>query len=414
MTTQRIVGFDDPTFDSEKAFAEKIGTDVIENPYPKFAEMRAQAPVHAGDFRAMFGLPRDSTLADMPHWTVVAHREVMEVLGDQATYGNKIYERNLGKGFGRSITTMDPPEHPRYRKLFQKAFTPVAIANWGDTLVKPVIEGLVEGFVGEGKAELVRHFTTRFPFHFIYSQLDLPEEDRDTFHKLAVALTCIANYPKEGAEASRKLGDYMALLLRERRGGKGTDLITLVANAEIDGGRLPEEVMVGFFRQLMNAAADTTYRGSSNLLAGLLANPEQLEAVRQDRKLIPQVIEEGLRWETPVVSLQRCTTKAVTLGGVELPEGAALDVVIGSANRDERQFQDPERFDIQRKGQRQVAFGFGPHVCIGQHLARVEITVALNALLDKLPNLRLDPDKSVPVVRGLALRAADAIHVRWD
>ena len=112
----------------------------------------------------------------------------------------------------------------------------------------------------------------------------------------------------------------------------------------------------------------------------------------------------------PKFAEMRCQA---TLAGIELPEGAALDVIIGAANRDPAQFPDPDHFDIHRKGQRMLAFGFGPHVCIGQHLARLEITVALNALLDKLPNLRLDPDEPALVVRGLALRAADSINVIW-
>ncbi len=407
---RRIVGLDDPSFDPVRAFAEKNGSEVIENPYPQFAQMRHRAPVIGGDFRTPFGLPADPTLADMQHFTVLGYAEVQQVLGDQIRYGNSIYDRNLGVGFGRSITTMDPPEHPRFRRLFQKAFTPAALANWGENVVAPVVDDFLSNIEGRGHAELVGEFTSRYPFRFIYGQLALPPEHVDTFHKLTVALTC-TNYPKMAVEASRKLGEYFLLLLQERRDTPGDDLISTLATAEIDGERLPNEVIVSFLRQLMNAGGDTTYRGTSNTLAGLLGNAEQFAAVKQDRSLIPRAIEEGLRWEAPVVSLQRVANVDVELAGVRIPKGAALDVVIGAANRDESHYADPDVFDISRLRQRHTTFGFGPHICIGQHLARLEMTVALNALLDRLPSLRLDPDLPPPAVHGLALRAAAAIHV---
>ncbi len=190
--------------------------------------------------------------------------------------------------------------------------------------------------------------------------------------------------------------------------------MSLLAHAEVDGEYLPEEILVSFLRQLVNAGGDTTYRATSMLLTGLLTHPDQLEAVRKDRSLIPQAIEEALRWDGPVLIATRTPSLDAELCGVKLPAGACLSVASGSANRDPSRFENPDRFDIFRRKQRHFAFAFGPHVCIGQHLARVEMTRALNAILDHLPNLRLDPDMPPPRIQGTMMRVPRRIHVRFD
>jgi cytochrome P450 len=147
------------------------------------------------------------------------------------------------------------------------------------------------------------------------------------------------------------------------------------------------------------------------LLTGLLSNPQQLEAVRNNRGLVPQAIEEALRWDGPVLIQTRLTTRDVELGGVKIPAQAFIDVAAGAANRDPQRFPDPDRFDIFRKpAHRHFAFAFGPHVCIGQHLARVEMTRALNAILDRLPKVRLDPAKAAPEIKGIMMRAPKHIY----
>jgi cytochrome P450 len=138
-----------------------------------------------------------------------------------------------------------------------------------------------------------------------------------------------------------------------------------------------------------------------------------LEAIRNDRSLIAQAIEEALRWDGPVVAQSRMPVTDVSLGGVKIPAGSVLDVVAGSANRDERKFPDPDKFDIFRPRTRHFAFASGPHICIGQHLARVEMTRALNAVLDRLPNIRLDPDMPPPQIRGSMMRAPEHLYVRF-
>ena len=164
----------------------------------------------------------------------------------------------------------------------------------------------------------------------------------------------------------------------------------------------------------MNAAGDTTYRSTGSLLVGLLENPEQLAAVRADRRLIPQTIDEGLRWEAPLPTLLRQTLSDVVLDGVLIPAGSKVDVITGTANRDASRYAGPDRFDIFRSPVRHFAFAYGPHLCIGQHLVRIEMERAINTLLDCLPNLRLDAGKPPPRVVGLHARTAKHIHVLFD
>jgi cytochrome P450 len=248
----------------------------------------------------------------------------------------------------------------------------------------------------------------------VYGQLELPPEELQAFHRLAVGLMCITVDFPHAAEASQKMGNYFQLLLEERRTAPSEDLVGLLARAEIDGERIPDDVTVSFLRQLMNAAGDTTYRSTGSLLVGLLTHPEQLEAVRADRSLVPRAVEEALRWDGPLTSLTRLTTRDVVLDGIEVAAGTKVDVVAGSANRDPDRYERPDEFDIHRPPSRNMAFAFGPHVCLGQHLARLEMSRALNALLDRLPNLRLDPDFPVPTVTGLNSRAPRAVHVLFD
>jgi cytochrome P450 len=212
----------------------------------------------------------------------------------------------------------------------------------------------------------------------------------------------------------RKWGAYFARLLSERRGQSDTDFITMLANAEVRGEGLPAEIAIAFLRQLMNAAGDTTYRATGNLIVGLLTNPDQLRAVQADRSLVSQAVEEALRWEAPLQIQPRLTVADVEIANVIIPADHKVDLVMGSANRDPGRHRDPDQFNIFRAKSRHLAFGYGPHLCLGQHLARMEMELALNLLLDFLPNLRLDPQKISPKITGLNARAPDAIHVLFD
>ena len=408
----RIVDFDDkdfdPFFSEEAAFGDTV------DPYPRIEELMNESSVHPIAYRSIFTDTENVALRGIKQYTILGYDAVKEVLMTPEMYLNKAFKYTLGISFGKSISTMDGEEHQRYRRIFQKTFLPHIVASWGETLVAPVVERLMDNFVDRGHADLVQEFTKHYPFQIIYKQLDLPKEDVQTFHKLAVSQTLYAAYPDAAAEAGRKLGTYFTELVAERSANPGDDLVSILATTEVDGERLPLDVLVSFLRQLVNAAGDTTYRSTSVLLTCLLRNPSQFEAIKNDRSLIPQAIEEGVRWDGPVLVTQRMSAEDTVLDGKKIEKGALLNVVLGSANRDERKFLDPHTFDIFRDPKhRHLGFAFGPHICIGQHLARVEITRALDAIFERLPNLRLDPDMPEPDIRGFLLRVPKHLHVKF-
>lgn len=412
----RIEDFDD-AYDPFRAMLTIGGEGKVVNLYAELARLRALHPVLDGDIRQHFGVPGDPNLAGLRGVTVLGHKEVHEVLGDAATWSSKVNDRFLGKAFGPSITTMDPPGHTRYRRLFQRAFMPTAIERYQREMVPRIVHRLIDGFAGQGRAELIAQFALHFAFSFIHELLELPAEDRLVFQKLAVGQLAVSFDPPHGDEAIRKLSRYIRHMVAERRERpvSENDFVHAIATAEVDGERLPDEIVVAFFRQLMNAGGDTSYHGFGAILVALLTHPEQLEQVRRDRSLVPAAIDEGLRWNCPVLFVFREPTREACIGGVTVRPGEHyLNVAVGSANRDPSHWPDPERFDLHRKPQRHAAFGYGMHVCIGQHLARMEMTVALNALLDRLPGLRLDPAQPAPEVRGLLMRGASPIHVLFD
>lgn len=395
--------------------SDDIAWGGVDDPYPTIARMRREKSVHKIDYREIFTGSPDPTFKSDEKYTILGYEAVSGALMSPENFSNSLFMDALGPALGRSIVMMDPPEHSRYRRLFQKAFLPQIVAQWQKEIIDPVIAGLIDDFRGDGKADLVSQFTSHFPFQIVYRQLDLPAEDCATFHKLAMAQNFMPSHPHEAIEAGSRLGEYFERLIDIRSEKPGIDLISLFATAEVEGERLPCEIAISFVKQLVNAAGDTTFRATGTLLAALLTNPDMLEALRKDRSLIPAAIEETLRWEGPVIFTWRSAARDVVLDGVTIPEGAAVNIVTGSANRDETRFPDPDKFDIFRKStHRHLGFSTGPHVCIGQHLARLEMTRALEAFLDRLPNLRLDPDYPEPRATGFQLRSPRQVRVLFD
>jgi cytochrome P450 len=178
--------------------------------------------------------------------------------------------------------------------------------------------------------------------------------------------------------------------------------------------RLSDEEIFGFMRNLLPAGAETTSRSTASLAFGLLTHPDQLAEVQADRNLLPQAVEEGIRWETPLLNFMRETTCDTELGGVQIRAGSMMAVNLGSANHDETRWDDPEQFDIFRERKPHIGFGHGAHVCIGMHLARLESSIIFNTLFDRLPGLRLDPEAPAPYVSGMMFRSPPRLDVVWD
>jgi cytochrome P450 len=409
----------DEEYDPFAVFDEAVGIGQVRDPYPVFHELRAECPVQAGPLSHRFGIELSmeeslmGTSDAVPH-TALSFDAVQQVLKDGGTFSSSGYADSMGLVMGHSILEMDEPEHHQYRSLIQQAFTRKAMERWEADIVRPIVGANIDMFVERGKADLVRELFFPFPVQVIAAMLGLPQEDLRQFHGKAVELISIISDIERGLVASQWLYDYFARIIADRRVNPQGDVISVLAEAELDGQQLTDEEIIAFLRLLLPAGAETTYRSSSNLMFGLLSNPDQLESLRANRDLMPQAIEEGLRWEPPLTSIGRTATRDVEVDGVLVPAGSPIQVCMGGANRDPARWDRPDEFDLFRDPQQHMAFAFGPHMCLGIHLARMETTVVINTVLDRLPNVRLDPDADDVHISGLGFRAPNHLPVLFD
>jgi cytochrome P450 len=412
----------DDELDAFAAFDRSLGAGVVRDPYPRFAELRRAAPVHTGTLASLTGFVPDIPTMGLsvvdparPQFVAFSYSAVERAYRDASTFSSKTADNEgMELVMGHTILNMDEPEHRAYRGVIQQAFSRSALARWEQELVRPVVHRHVDRFAGRGSADLVGELTFSFPLQVISAMLGLPEADADTFHRLAVELLLIISDIERGLHASVKLGEYLGAIVAERRVRPADDLISVLAQAQVDGQRLTDDEIVAFLRLLLPAGAETTYRSSSNLLFGLLSDRRQWEALAADRSLVPQAIEEGLRWEPPLTLTGRTCVRDTVLDGVEIPAGSPVTPCIGAANHDDTRWEDPERFDIFRPQRTHLAFAFGPHMCLGLHLARLETACLLDILLDRLPGLRLDPDADDLHITGLVFRAPARLPVLFS
>ncbi len=209
--------------------------------------------------------------------------------------------------------------------------------------------------------------------------------------------------------------DYLRPLVEARRSEPTGDFLSDLVHAEVDGEQLSDGKIYGFLRLLLPAGGETTFRVMGNALYALLTHPDVLEVVYADRELLPAVIEETLRWETSVTMVSRVATRDTEVAGCPIGAGAAVGVLTGSANRDEARWESADDWQLDRPTQHHLAFGTGPHQCLGMHLARLELRVGLDAILDRLRGLRLDPERTADaIVEGYAFRGPRALPVLFD
>ncbi len=397
------------------ATAETPRSTFIVDLYSPLAEARRKATVHSTTQASLTGKQDYRTqkeFTDVSFTCVLGFDHAQQALADERL-SSKIWDLTIGQVWGHSIIGMDGDEHRHYRALIAQAFTRKSLSRWQQTAIEPAVHGLIDRFEKAGSADLYRDFTVLFPVYIITEMMALPFDEIELFNKWA-GETVGAFYDLDAAKiASKKLEDYLSPLIEERRGGSGEDLITLLANAELDGARLSTIDIVSFLRLLLPAGGETTARSTANTLLGLLKNPDQLDALVDDRTLLPQTIEEGVRWEPPLMSISRLALDDLELGGVDIKRDSIVEVSIGAANRDHTRWgDDADDFDIFRDKKAHIAFAWGPHTCLGAHLARLEMTAAMTALFDRLPNLRLDPDRGGDAwVQGIGLRSPNKVPV---
>jgi len=385
--------------------------DLLRDPYPLFARMRRESGVFKGSVMDWSKTP-DSMIPEHLY-AAVSFDAVDRVFRDAKVFNSHIYDSTIGLVIGPTILAMEGKKHWEHRNLVSAAFKSKSLLRWEPEIVRPVVNALIDEFIGAGEADLVKDFTFEFPTRVISKLLGLPEVDLPWFRKRAVELISYTVKHKRAFEASAALKDHFLQQIEQRRSKPTEDIIGDLVNAEIDGEKLSDEAIYSFLRLLLPAGLETTYRSSGNLLYLLLSHPDQFQAVQEDHELIAPAIEEGLRFETPLTTVQRYAMEDTEVEGVALPAGAVVDVCIGSANRDERRWERSEQFDIFRKRTPHLSFAAGEHTCMGLHLARMETWVALESLLTRLTDIKLITDDN-PHIWGQPFRSPTAIPVTFD
>lgn len=385
--------------------------NLLRDPYPVFARHRAEHGVFRGSVMDWSKTP-ESMLPEH-QFAAVSFDAVNTVFRDGKVFNSKIYDSTIGLFIGPSILAMEGKTHREHRNLVSAAFKSRSLQRWEPEIVRPICEALVDEFIDTGGADLVRDYTFEFPTRVISKLLGLPEEDLPWFRQRAVELISYTVKYKRAFEASAALKDYFLAQIEQRRSKPTDDIIGDLVTAEIDGEKLTDEAIYSFLRLLLPAGLETTYRSSGNLLYLLLTHPDQFAAVQNDFELIGPAIEEGLRYETPLTTVQRSANQDTELEGVPLPKGAVVDVCIGSANRDETRWERPEDFDIFRNRVPHITFAAGEHTCMGLHLARMETRVAIECLLNRVADIQLVTDDD-PHIFGQPFRSPTAIPVTFQ
>jgi cytochrome P450 len=343
--------------------------------------------------------------------TVLAYDECQAVLTDPDRFSSSIYQQVMGPIMGRTLLEQEGTEHRASRALVSPSFRAKLLERWRSELVEVVVHELIDRFAPRGRADLVREFTFAFPVQVIARLMGLPREDYVRFQRLSIELLSVVYDWDTGIAASVALKEYFGEILAERRREPQDDLISTLAESELDGVRLSDDEIFAFLLLILPAGVETTYRASGNLLVAMLTEPSLLDTVRADRATVRGAIEEALRWEPPISTVVRVAVCDCELGGIAIPSGTNVSVSVAAANRDPKRYPDPDRFDPTRTNIAHLTFGAGPHLCLGMHLARMETAVAIDALLDRLPDLRLDPAAPKPSITGVAFRSPAALPV---
>jgi cytochrome P450 len=397
-------------FDLRGAYLAQLGGAYQGDPYPIWHRLREEAPVHPGIVHELTGFGGPASFhglpnPDRPHFSAFSYAACDAAYRNDVIFASSPEPINLHDGrldALNSMLSMGGSEHRRYRSLVQPSFVPAKAPWWIRKWIEQTVHLLIDGFVDEGRAELNVDFCAAIPVLTITGSFGIPVEQ-------ALDVRAALSRPGDVVEVLRPI-------VAARRQSPQDDLISVLVQAELtdeDGvkHRLSDEEIFSFSLLMLAAGSGTTWKQMGITLTALLQRPEVLQAVKDDRSLLRAAIEESLRWMPTDPMFSRFVTEDVDFHGVHLPEGAVLHICLGAANRDPERWDRPDEYDITRPPKPSHAFGGGAHICLGMHLARAEMTVGIGALLDRLPNLRLDPDAEPPRFVGMYERGATAIPV---
>ncbi|GAA4971064.1 steroid C26-monooxygenase Cyp142 [Yinghuangia aomiensis] len=367
------------------------------DPSADYAWLRENAPVYYSEEAGAWGLTR--------------HADVSFAERNPEIFSSANGSRPVGRP-QPSMIDSDDPQHYRRRKLVSKGFTPRQV-NAMEDHVREIVKTLIARMLAqpERKADLVRQFAAPLPMTMIGEMLGVDHDHLDQLQHWADVMVMLS----DGGELSYKAGEafteyveYTTKVIENRRANPdATDLIGILVHAEIDGEKLDFSELIGESLLLLVGGNETTRNVISGGLAQLMKHPDQMARLREDPSLIPNAVEECLRWVSPVVNMARTTTRDVELHGVTIPAGETVLLLYGAANRDTELFTEPESFDAFRTPNNHIAFGSGPHFCLGSSLARLEIRVAFEEILKRLPDLSLEEGAELrhhpsSFIRGIA------------
>ena len=399
-------------FDLRKSFMAQMGGAYQDDPNPIWRRLREQAPVHEGTVHdlsgcshALFfhGLPE----ADRRHFSVFTFDACDEAYRNPETFASSPHMIDLGRELAltNSMLSMGGVQHRRYRGLVQPSFVPAKAEWWIKNWIDQTVDLLIDGLKGERRAELNTDFCAAIPVLTITGSFGVAVEQ-------ALEIRAALQSPERVVE-------MLTPIVAFRREAPRDDLISVLVEAELtdtDGvtQRLSDPEIYSFALLLLAAGSGTTWKQMGITLVALLARPDVLTAVKDDRQLLRPAIEESLRWSPTDPMFSRWVTRDLDFHGVRIPKGSVVHLCLGAANRDSARWERADDYDIFRSMKPSLAFGSGPHICLGMHLARAEMSVGIGRLLDRLPNLRLDPGADAPRIIGFYERGAMEIPVIWD
>ncbi len=356
------------------------------DPFPAFTWMREHAPAYFDESGAVWGISR--------------YADIKEISKDPETFSSAGGIRPDADALPMMID-FDAPEHVRRRRLVSEGFTPRRIRE-SEEGIRTICDAIIDRVCQVGSADFVREIAAPLPMIVIGNMLGVAPEDCDELLRWSDDMLKGLGSPDPGAmdRATLAAGEYAEYILavaeQRRRDSQSGDLIGTLVHAEIEGDRLDEQSIIYESLLILIGGDETTRHVISGGMYELLRHPDQLAMLASDRSLMPNAVEEMLRWVSPIKNMARQMTRDVELGGETLHKGEKLLLLYPSANRDERVFDRPEAFDITRSPNEHMAFGFGSHFCLGNRLARMELTVMFDRLLDRLPDLALADDQEPP------------------
>ncbi|WP_435126405.1 cytochrome P450 [Actinacidiphila sp. bgisy144] len=392
-----------------------LSPQFAEDPYASYRVMRQETPLvwHEG----------------MRSYIVSRYEDVERAFKD-STFTTDNYAWQLEPVHGRTILQMSGREHAVRRALVAPAFRGRELQEKFLPVIERNSRRLIDAFRRTGSAELVGQYATRFPVNVIADMLGLDPADHDRFHgwytSVIAFLGNLAQDPEVTAAGQRtrvEFAAYMLPIIRDRRAHPGDDLLSALCRAEVDGTAMDDEDIKAFCSLLLAAGGETTDKAIASVFANLLRHPDQLAAVRADRALVPRAFAETLRYTPPVHMIMRQAATDVPVSGGTIRKGSTVTCLIGAANRDEERYADPDVFDIFRSDLNStnafsaaadhLAFALGRHFCVGALLAKTEVEVGVNQLLDALPGVRLAAGE-LPVERGVFTRGPASVRVEFD